>query len=378
MAGELVGRDVESGRAIRIRWEDGRIRSVTPTSEAAGLPWVISGLVDLQVNGYAGLDVNAEDATPETCVELGRTLAHEGTTTFVPTVITAPVARICRAVEAVADACERDPVTAASVPFIHVEGPFISPEEGARGVHAYGEIRPPNVAELLRWQQHARGRIGMVTMSPHFPESPAFIRAAVGLGIRVAIGHTHASAEQIRAAVDAGARFATHLGNGIQAMLPRHPNAIWDQLAEDRLMAGVIADGHHLPAATLTSILRAKGLDRCFAVSDSAATSSLAPGHYTTAVGGEVDLQADGTLRVAGTPYLAGAALPLRAALDVIPQAGFSLRDAVRLTTTNPGRLAGGSGRLEPGMRADIVTFDLVEHKVQLGTVHRSGTLVRG
>jgi N-acetylglucosamine-6-phosphate deacetylase len=181
----------------------------------------------------------------------------------------------------------------------------------------------------------------------------------VGQGILVGIGHTSATSDQIHEAVFAGARLSTHLGNGASAMLPRHPNFIWAQLANERLDAGFIADGFHLPADTFKAMLRAKGLDRAYLVSDIAAVAGMPPGIYDQPIGGRVQLASDGRLSVAGTPYLAGASRPLCQDVALaVRMADLTLADGMRLATINPGRFAGGRGRLAVGEVADLILFD--------------------
>ena len=134
----------------------------------------------------------------------------------------------------------------AAIAGLHIEGPHISPEDGPRGAHPQHCVRPPDVDEFHRWQEASNGSVKLVTVSPEWPESPGYIEAVVREGVVVAIGHTKATTDQIRDAVNAGATLSTHLGNGAHSMLPRHPNYLWDQLAEDRLAASFIADGIHL------------------------------------------------------------------------------------------------------------------------------------
>ncbi len=158
--------------------------------------------------------------------------------------------------------------------------------------------------------------------------------------------------------MDAGATLSTHLGNGVAATLPRHPNLIWAQLAEDRLTATFIADGHHLPDDTLKAMLRAKGLDRAVLVSDAVALGGMPPGIYDQPIGGRVELTPEGRLGVVGTPYLAGAARPLIDGVAVAMRAaGLTLAEALRLATSNPGRFAGGRGVLAVGQPADLMRF---------------------
>jgi N-acetylglucosamine-6-phosphate deacetylase len=201
----------------------------------------------------------------------------------------------------------------------------------------------------------------MVTVSPHWRNSAEFIAGARAAHSRVAIGHTHASPEDIHAAVDAGAAYSTHLGNGAHSMIARHPNYLWTQLAEPRLTAGFIADGHHLSADAFAVMLRAKGIARAFLVSDSAALGGMPPGNYHAAVGGDVEVTADGQLVSRGTPYLAGATASLADGIArATGLAAISLADAITLATDNPGQVLGaaeGRGRLRVGGRADIVTF---------------------
>lgn len=339
-------------------------------TEETDLPWLSPGLIDLQVNGFAGADVNGPAVTAEVVVEMVRALARSGTACVVPTVITAPEADILRSLRAIAAARDADPRVRAAVPYVHLEGPHLSTQDGPRGVHPKEHIRAPDLAEYRRWQEASDGLVGMVTLSPHYPEAVPYTASLVRDGTLVAIGHTHASAEEIHAVAEAGATLSTHLGNGAHALIQRHPNYIWAQLADDRLTASFIGDGHHLPGDTLTAMLRAKGLDRSVLVSDSVALAGMPAGEYTTPVGGRVVLSGDGRLGEFGTPYLAGAALPL---LDCVARvrglAGIGLADALTMATSNPARFVvpklarpdAQPGRIVPGARADLLLLDDID-----------------
>jgi len=354
----IRGRDPATGQGIAITADGGRIAAVE-RDEAPDAPFFSAGLIDLQVNGFAGLDLNDGAVTPATVVALAHKLLEYGVTTFLPTVITASEQRIATTLGVIARARESEPLLAHMIPFAHVEGPFVSPQDGPRGAHPAAHVRPPDVSEFNRWQEACDGLVGMVTLSPHWPEAPDFIRAVSSQGVHVAIGHTQADHDQILRAADAGAVLSTHLGNGAAAVLPRHPNLIWSQLADDRLTASFIADGHHLPAETLKVMLRAKGLERSILISDTAALGGLSPGTYDQPVGGRVILTADGRLGIEGTPYLAGAARPLcDGVAAAISMAALSLADALGLATSNPGRFAQGRGRLAVGADADFILFD--------------------
>ncbi|WP_255947883.1 N-acetylglucosamine-6-phosphate deacetylase [Streptomyces odontomachi] len=371
---KVTGRDPATGRTLSVSTEGGVIAEVRPASESTDL-WLAPGLVDLQVNGFAGHDVNAASVTPTTVAALVRALWKAGVTTVLPTVVTADEERITRALEAVREARDADPRVAHAIPYVHVEGPFLSHEDGPRGVHDARHIRPASSAELHRWGD----LVGMVTVSPHDDAAIEFIRAATRAGVRCAIGHTHASPEQITRAVDAGARLSTHLGNGAHAVLARHPNYLWAQLADDRLSAGFIADGHHLPADTFKAMLRAKGVDRAHLVSDCTELGGLPPGRYRTPVGGEVELSPDGRLGYVGTPFLAGASRSLADGVaTALTMADLTLATALRLATANPGRFAGGRGVLVPGAPADLLTFAWQpgDRTLDIRTVVAGGVLV--
>jgi N-acetylglucosamine-6-phosphate deacetylase len=357
MAEVLTGLDPATGRPLSLTVRDGRIAQLGPgPADATG--YLSAGLVDLQVNGYAGHDFNAPGATPETVVAIAHALRAQGVTTFVPTLITAAHERITQALRTIAAARRADPLVHHAIPYVHLEGPHLSPEDGPRGVHDVSEIRPPSSEEFTEWHAGSDGLIGMVTLSPHFEGAAAYTRGLCEQGVHVAIGHTHATPAQITAVVDAGARLSTHLGNGAHAMLPRHPNYLWTQLADDRLTAGFIADGHHLSADPLTAMIRAKGLGRSLLVSDAVALAGMPPGTYRTPVGGAVELSADGRLAQSGTPFLAGAARGLADGVaQAVRLARLSLGEALGLATAQPGRFVGGRGVLAVGEPADVVQF---------------------
>jgi N-acetylglucosamine-6-phosphate deacetylase len=354
---KIEGIDPLSGRPVGVTVEDGIVARIEETKGDTDL-YLSAGFVDLQVNGSAGFDLNAEQISTDTVVGLVVAMLADGVTCFLPTLITAQEERICRGLKVIAEARKIQRKVAACVPFVHIEGPSISPLHGYRGAHAVDAVRPPSIAEFDRWQEAAGGIVGMVTLSPHFSESVEYIEALVKRGIQVAIGHTHASGEEIRRAVDAGASLSTHLGNGIAQEIQRHRNPIWSQLADDRLTATFIADGHHLPQDVLKAMLRAKGIARSVLVSDSVGLAGMPAGTYTTAVGGEVELQPDGRLCILGSDLLAGSTASLaRCVGQVVRATEMPLKDVLTMVTVNPGRIARGRGQLSPGSRADLVRF---------------------
>jgi N-acetylglucosamine-6-phosphate deacetylase len=360
------GRSVEDGTPVRVVVDDDVIAAIEHVADAADGAdplWLSPGWLDVQLNGFDGFDPNATDADAETVTNMVRAMWRTGVAGTCVTIYTDSKTHMLHSLAAVAAACEADTLVAAAVVGIHVEGPHIAREDGPRGAHPLRYIRPPDVDEFRRWQEAAGGRIRIVTISPEYDEAIAYIEAIVADGVVASIGHTAATGDQIRAAVDAGARFSTHLGNGAHAMIRRHPNYIWDQLAEDRLVAGFIFDGQHLPPAVMKSVLRAKGVERAVLVSDAVYVAGLAPGVYQFPDGAEVELDASGRLALRGTPYLAGAAAALpRCIENAMRHAGVTLRDAVRMVTENPSRLLGlspqgGFESLRVGATANLTVF---------------------
>ncbi len=357
MEESLTGRDPCTGESLTVHYVDGRINGIEK-AEPCETSWLAPGLIDLQVNGYLGDDVNADNLTIDTVQSLARRMLAIGVTTFVPTLITASEQKIIQNLRVIAAARQADPLLAHMIPFVHVEGPHIAPEDGPRGAHPLEHVRPPDIAEFIRWQAACNDLVGMVTLSPHYAEAPEYIRRVSERGVHISLGHTGASADQIRVAVNAGARLSTHLGNGVANMLPRHPNLIWAQLADDLLTASFIADGHHLPPDALTAMLRSKTVPRAILISDLVSLAGLPPGQYATPIGGKVDLHSDGRLNVAGSVYLAGATATLNVSVAyVAANTGFSLGDAVQMATANPGRFTGARGVLRVGASADLIRF---------------------
>jgi N-acetylglucosamine-6-phosphate deacetylase len=373
---KVTGRDLRTGKSIEVAIENGRIAQIQESADTAPL-WIAPGFIDLQVNGYAGHDLNDEAITPETVFGVAEALLSTGVTTFLPTLITQSQRRLVHALRMIRAARERYPLVAQMVPGVHMEGPYISSEDGPRGAHPRESVRMPNLEEVAEWQQASGNLIKLVTLSPHSEDHITLIGQLRSVGIHVAIGHTHCTAAQIQAAVEAGAELSTHLGNGIAATLPRHPNILWEQLAEDRLTATFIADGHHLPPATLRSMLRVKSAERSVLISDAVSLASMPPGQCRAAVGGDVLLEKDGRLSIVGTPFLAGAALPLRSGIsNAVRMAGITWPDSIQMVTKNPARYADRRGELVPGAEADIVLFDIsASGELEIGSTWLWGSL---
>jgi len=293
------------------------------------------GFLDLQVNGFAGVDFNDPATTVDDLHRALGVLRAHGVTRLLPTLITSSAERFGQCASILLR------VKTDAIAGIHMEGPYISPEDGPRGAHPREHCAPASIDDFKRRQDAAAGRIRLVTLAPEVPGALPLIEYLRANGIRVAIGHTGAPAEIIRDAVTAGATLSTHLGNGCANVIPRHPNFIWEQLAADELMASLIVDGHHLPPATVKAMVRAKTPRRTILVTDAIAAAGQPPGDYQLA-GVRVRLDETGRVAVPGAPNLAGSALAMdRAVANTVRFAGVPLEDALAMASTNPATYLG-------------------------------------
>jgi len=376
----ITGRHYASEGAVRITVKEGRIASVEPAGEAGkGLPWIAPGLVDLQINGYAGLDFNTLPLAVETVQQATRLLLAQGVTSYLPTIITNSPEAIEEAMKSIAAACEADRLTDSAIAGIHLEGPFISPEDGARGAHAKAYVRAPDWTLFEQWQAASGNRIKVITISPEWPEATAFIERCARAGVIVSVGHTVASPEQIADAVRAGARMSTHLGNGAQLMLPRHPNFLWEQLSQDDMWGCFIADGFHLPDSFLKTGFRAKA-GKALLVSDAVSLAGMPPGEYDLHIGGKVLLSPEGRLCVAENPkLLAGSAQLLPWGIAHLARKGLcTIAEAWEMSSLIPGALLGLSSAagLTEGAPADLVLYSWDGSELKITDVYKNGTLV--
>jgi N-acetylglucosamine-6-phosphate deacetylase len=320
---------------------------------------VAPSFFDPQINGCKGISFSSSTLTPEQVGTVAMTCREHGIGQFLPTLITSSFDAIQHGFVTLERARATDPGLSRSIPGYHLEGPYLSGEEGPRGAHPKEFIRDPDWDEFRRWQDAAGGRIRMVTIAPEREGAISFIEKLAASGVVVAIGHTAATGEKIREAVRAGARVSTHLGNGSHALLPRHENYIWEQLANDDLWASIIADGHHLPPAVVKCIVRAKGVARTMLTCDAGSLAGMPPGMYRE-WGTELEVLPSGKIVVAGTPYLAGSGHFTDVCVaNVTRFAGVSLAEAVQMAAIRPRELLGlPVPRIEIGQPADLVVFD--------------------
>ncbi len=337
--------------------------------------FVAPAFFDLQINGCLGHDFSSASLTVEAIGEVVAACHRHGIGGLCPTLITNSFDALRHGFQTLCQAVEQDRGVARALPCFHLEGPYISVEDGPRGAHPREHVRPPDWHEFQRLQEAAGGRIRLVTLAPEHDGALEFIERLTQAGVVVAIGHTAASSGRIREAVTAGARLSTHLGNGCHAFLPRHDNYLWEQLASDDLWASLICDGHHLPAALIRVMLRVKTPARTILTCDASPLAGLPPGRYPR-WGHEIDVLPTGKIVVSKLGVLGGsAAFTDRCVAHAIRAGGVSLKDAVDMASERPRQLLGLPGvRLQPGMPADLVLFDLDAG----GELHIRQTLIGG
>lgn len=373
---KCLGKNVDGSTALEVAFHD-VIEAVTATSASPSL-WIAPGWIDIQVNGFAAVDYNNPATSHDEIARSLRVLFSTGVTRFYPTVITGPPDSMLASLRNLAAA--RETLTdGEAMDGFHVEGPHISAEDGPRGAHPRQSVRPPDLGEYCRWQEATAGRVRIVTLAPEWPGALPYIERITRDGVVASIGHTQATAQQIADAVSAGATLSTHLGNGAHGVMRRHPNYIWDQMAEDRLMADFIVDGIHLDAAFLKVALRAKTIERSVLVTDAAPPATAAAGRYF--IGEQaVDLTADQRVVLAGQDRLAGSALRMdRGIENLMRMAGLSLCDAARMATTNAakaGKVPGRTQGLATGERADLVQFRYQAGRIEVTNTWLSGRQV--
>jgi N-acetylglucosamine-6-phosphate deacetylase len=332
---------------------------------ASGIPaeyeaqWIAPAFFDLQINGCHGHSFNSEKLTREQIREVVEVCHRHGIAELFPTLVTNGFEALRHGFATLRQAREQDARLGQALPGFHLEGPYISAEDGPRGAHPKQHVRAPDWDEFCRLQEAAGGMIRLLTLAPEQAGAIAFIERLVKSGVVVAIGHTGASGEQIRAAMAAGARLSTHLGNGSHAVLPRHENYIWEQLAADELWASLITDGHHLPPAVVKCLLRVKTPARTVLTCDASSLAGLPPGRYGE-WGQEFEILPNNKITLAGTSYLAGSgAFTDLCVANAMAFAGVNLSEAVDMAGSNPRQLLQLPQRaIAAGQRADLVLLD--------------------
>jgi N-acetylglucosamine-6-phosphate deacetylase len=354
--GEMISVSISGGMIVKI--------DHLPEEANDSIVYVAPGLIDLQINGFNGIDFADQQLTLEGIRAATRALWKAGVTTFLPTVITNEQENLTRSFTILAEALHDEEI-GMSIPGFHLEGPYISPLPGYRGAHLEKFIRAPQWDEFLALQKTAKNGIRLITLAPEVPGAIQFIRKCAATGVVVSLGHHNGSNEIIKQAVDAGASLSTHLGNGLANVINRHDNPLWPQLAEDRITITIIADGYHLNKEEVKSFYNMKGLERTILVSDALDLAGLPPGEYIR--GERVVLLTNGVVKYPAENVLAGAASPITTGVtNLMKFTNCSLGNAIQMASANPARVLGlhTIGEIKQGNRADLILFTLVDGEI--------------
>ena len=300
----------------------------------------IPGLVDLQVNGYLGVDFSSIDLTEPDFIRASRAMLQTGTTAFLPTVITSPTDVYKHNLPIMAEVLQKQEFRGRLLG-LHLEGPFISPEQGARGAHNPEWIRKPDIAYLQQLLDWAGEKVKMITIAAEAEGADQLTQYAADRGITVSLGHQMAKSEPLKRLANAGARALTHLGNGVPAVMPRHENPVWAGLANDALTAMIITDGHHLPPSMLKCIIRTKTARRCVVVSDAAPLAGMKPGSYEM-MGSKVVLEQSGRLYNPVAGHLVGSSFTMLKCMNHLASLKLvTSNELIAIGFYNPLRLIG-------------------------------------
>lgn len=375
----LTGLNVLTMESCDIEISDGIIASVSPSVDKNPQLFICpGGMVDIQVNGFLGMDYSDPLFSWEYADFISRALAKEGTLQHFATIVTRPQDTIIKNIESIVKARRESPYARNSITGIHIEGPFIAYEDGPRGAHDINSVRKASIREFDQWLECSEGLLKYITVGAESDGVDELIEHAVSKGVVCSIGHTGASREQIDRAVEAGASLSTHLGNGVYSKLDRFDNPIWAQLRNDGLTAGIICDGDHLAPDLVWIISRCKSPDRIILVSDLSQCAGLPVGRMKW---GNIDVEVveDGSVRLAGTPYLAGAGSQLlRNAWNYAEFTKTGKADAFRLGTINPIRKFNLDIRrtmLRVGEKAEFIAFEDKGNGYELKRVYADGEI---
>ncbi len=368
---------------VRVEIRDGRIidlkRIDTPSDKDSRL-YIAPGLIDNQVNGYRGIPfiMAGAELTHDGVRQITEGLWEAGVTTYLPTLRTNDQDLLLRSLRVLAKARKHADFRG-SIAGFHLEGPYISPVDGYRGAHALKSVRKPDWNEFMELYETSGDGIMQVTLAPEVEGGLDFISRCREKNIVVALGHHNASASQVTAAADRGAQTVTHLGNAIANTINRRDNPFWSQLAEDRLMVSIIADGFHLTPEQIRTFYKVKGPEHTIVTSDVTRYAGLPPGDYLNAEGDTIRLTPDGAAIYVARNSLSGSASTITKGVGhVMKVTGCSLAEAIRMASTNPARLYGldDRGEIKPGMRADLILFSVDDFRLDIKKTIVAGKVV--
>ena len=372
-----------NNKPVSIEIKDGKIagiQQIEKLSDTSHVAYIAPGLIDNQVNGFAGVSFCFAGGllSKEGILKATSELWKIGVTSYLPTLTTNSEEVLSQNFTLLAET-KNDKAILGSIVGYHLEGPYISSEDGYRGAHPLKYVRKPDWKEFMALYEASGRNILTVTIAPELDGAMEFIRKCTKLGIVVAIGHHNATKPVIDQAVMNGAKIATHLGNGCANMINRHVNPLWPQLANNQLMASIICDGFHLRDEEISVFYKVKGSEMTIITSDVTSYAGLPSGEYKNEEGETIELTKEGMLRYPAQNVLYGSASPIsKGVARIIKVTGCQVSEAIMMASTNPAKLYGltDRGSIEPGKRADIILFTIGESDLKIVKTYVSGKLV--
>jgi N-acetylglucosamine-6-phosphate deacetylase len=372
---EIVAKHYRTGEPISVQVDGGHYLQFDEleVDDDYTLPWIAPSLVDIQVNGFAGIDFNRPPSFDGAWEQACCGLYEHGCTHFLATLVT-------RREEDYHELLEKWETQRAKFPGNcsgwHLEGPFLNPAPGYHGAHRPEWMRSSSISLLEAWQKATKNSVRLVTLAPEmdFPASLAFIRHAVKEEVRIAIGHSAAMGETLHESVQAGARCWTHLGNAVPSPMEKFDNVIFHALADEQLMASLIPDGHHVPPAAFQVMARILG-ERLLLTTDAMAGAGAKPGSYTL---GDIEAKVgrDGLALHPQTGRPVGSTLsPFTGLFRAAELAGLPWETMWDAFSIRPARWLGLQHALKPGAEANFCLF-YTEPKPLLQAVYANGVLM--
>lgn len=370
-SGFIHGRDFHSGELIGIRWQNGHIESVSPSATVNPAVWLAPGLVDLQINGYGGVDFQQDNLSAEEVMETVQHLARAGCTRFLLTQITDDWPRLLARIRRLRGIRETNLLLRHAIAGWHVEGPFLSAEPGFCGAHDPALMFDPTPAHLDELREATEGDPLLLTIAPELPGALECITHAVNLGMKVSLGHTNASDEVIAEAVQRGATAFTHLGNGCPGELNRHDNILWRVFDTPNLVASMIPDGVHVSPALFRLAHRVMG-NALYYTSDAMSAAAMLPGCYSLGRL-QLDVGPDQIVRYPGKTHFAGSALrPIDGIFRAAHMLGCDWREVWPRFSHLPAQLMDLPCGFEAGMPADFCVLEFTGPN-ELKSLHTVG-----
>jgi N-acetylglucosamine-6-phosphate deacetylase len=368
---------------VRVEFAGGKITRVVRLEKLTSgndRIYIAPGLIDNQVNGYMGISfVDTGNELDEGGIhKITSAFWREGVTTYLPT-LTTNDHQIFLKNFTLLNRVKNEGYTRGSIAGFHLEGPYISPEDGHRGAHPLSHVRKPDWKEFSELYAASGGNILQVTLAPEIDGAMDFISKCKETGLKVGLGHHNGTSGQITEAIDRGAGIATHLGNGLANTINRHRNPLWPQLSDDRMMISIICDGFHLLPEQIRVFYRAKGKDKIIITSDVSHYGGMDPGLYLNSIGDTIQLTPEGAVIYPAQNVLSGSAAPLSKGVGhVMKVTGCDLAAAIQMTSTNPARFYGldDRGEIKPGLRADLILFKLENFEMEVLKTVVAGEIV--